>query len=66
MLRHTTPPRTARSVEERRLNTEAQGKFAPAKPGFFADKRAGLIARDVEQGLRKFDEQQAQAARSNS
>ncbi len=53
-------PRTSpRTCEEQKLRAEANGKYAPAKPGsIFEYNRTLLIEKYVEAGLLKYDEQE--------
>ncbi|WP_131795161.1 hypothetical protein [Fluoribacter gormanii] len=54
-----SPSSLARQLEEQRLRKETNGIFAPAKPGFFAEKRKELVEY-VRKGLEKFDAQENQ------
>lgn len=64
MIMPGTPRTSPREVEEARLRTEANGKFAPAKPGsFYNERREKLIEEYVSEGLEKFDQEQYETNR---
>ena len=52
------PRLSAREMEDKRLRAETNGIFAPAKPGFYSEKRRELVEQYVQEGLEKFDAQQ--------
>ena len=58
-VKHTLPL-SPRKLEEQRLRKETNEIFAPAEPGFFADKRKRLVEKHVQEGLEKFDAKQNQ------
>ncbi len=56
---------TARQKFASDLFRQAQGHFAPAKPGtFFAAERERLIAKFIRKGLAGYDAEQQQLAES--
>ena len=57
------PVLTPRQQQECNLYRQAQGTFAPARPGtFFAEERARMVEKFIRKGLEAYDAAHAAAA----